>query len=76
MFVNPRGITDEGEEEEEEEVEEEDERVVEEELEDRKVDETLGETEASRGVEVPKKYEVIGTTSDPEVNNTCSSLLV
>ncbi|XP_076665201.1 adenylate kinase 7 isoform X2 [Andrena cerasifolii] len=65
VFVNPRSVTDKGEAEEEEE-EEEDERVEEEEFKDRKVDETVGETGAPRRDEAPKKYEVIGTTSDPE----------
>lgn len=72
VYVQPRSVDEElGEEEEEEE---EDEKIPEEES------EVGADSNKFRGAtatpeESSKKYEVIGTTSDPEVNNTCSSLL-
>lgn len=66
MYVNPQAEELEDEEEEEEEEEEERRRGFDEEEEE---EETTIDEKKLKFKKVPRKYEVIGTTLDPEVNS-------
>lgn len=69
MYVNPQEELEE-EEEEEEEDEEERRRGFDEEEEEEEM--TITDEKKLKFKKVPRKYEVIGTTMDPEVNSRFS----